>query len=97
LATVIDISTLITNNPGIHRGSPIIAGTRVTVRRIAIWYQQGYRAEEIYREIETITLGPVYAALAYYYVNREDIDAEIVAQKAESAEIEALQRSHANG
>lgn len=97
MATVIDISTLITNNPGIHRGSPIIAGTGVTVRRIAIWYQQGYRAEEISREIETITLGQVYAALAYYYVNCEEIDAEIVAQQAESAQIEALQRTHANG
>ena len=31
----IDIGTLITTHPGIHNGCPIVAGTGVTVRRIA--------------------------------------------------------------
>ncbi|MBW4564119.1 MAG: DUF433 domain-containing protein [Mojavia pulchra JT2-VF2] len=40
MATITDIGALINHNPEIHGGCPIIAGTGVTVRRIAIWYKQ---------------------------------------------------------
>ncbi len=93
MSTITDIGTLITRNPAIHRGTPIIAGTGVTVRRIAILYKQGYTAEEIARELETVTLGQVYAALTYYHVNRQEIDAEITAQANEAAQIEALHQT----
>ncbi len=55
--TITDIGTLITSHPGIHGGCPIIVGTGVTVRRIAIWYKQGYSAEEIADQIAHLTLG----------------------------------------
>lgn len=76
MATITDIGTLINHNPGIHGGCPIITGTGVTVRRIAIWYKQGYSAEEIAEQISHLTLAQVYAALAYYHANRDEIDAE---------------------
>lgn len=88
--TVTNIGTLIDTHPGIHGGCPIIAGTGVTVRRIAIWYKQGYSAEEISDEISHLTLAQVYAALAFYHANREEIDADIAAQEAEADRIEAL-------
>ena len=47
MSTITDIGQLIDRHPGIHGGSPIIAGTGVTFRRIAIWYKQGYSAEKI--------------------------------------------------
>jgi len=93
MSTVTDIGTLIDRHPGIHGGCPIVAGTGVTVRRIVIWYKQGLRAEEIAARIGHLTVGQVYAALAYYHVHRDDIDADIAAEEAEADRIEALHRA----
>jgi uncharacterized protein (DUF433 family) len=90
LSTITDIGTLISRNPDIHGGCPIIAGTGVTVRRIAIWYKQGLSAEEIVVRIGYLTLTQVYAALTYYHANREEIDADITTEEAEGDRIEAL-------
>jgi len=90
LSTITDIGTLISRNPDIHGSCPIIAGTGVTVRRIAIWYKQSLRAEEIADRIGHLTLTQVYAALTYYHANREEIDADIAAEEAEGDRIEAL-------
>ncbi|AFZ57029.1 DUF433 domain-containing protein [Anabaena cylindrica FACHB-243] len=91
--TITDIGALIDSNPKIHGGCPIIAGTGVTVRRIAIWYKQGYSAEEISDQISHLTLSQVYAALTYYHTNREEIDADIAAEEAEANRIEALHKA----
>ena len=87
MSTITDIGTLISRNPDIHDGCPIIAGTSVTVGRIAIWYKQSLTAEEIADRIGYLTLTQVYAALTYYHANRAEIDAEIA---AEDDRIEAL-------
>ena len=89
MSTITDIGTLISRNPDIHGGCPIIAGTGVTVRRIAIWYKQSLRAEEIADRIGHLTLTQVYAALTYYHANRDEIDADIAAEAAEG-DLEAL-------
>lgn len=93
MSTTTDIGTLITRNPKIHGGCPIIAGTGVTVRRIAIWYKQGYSAEEIAKEINHLNLAQVYAALTYYHLNREEIDADIAAEEEEGDRLEAMYKS----
>jgi uncharacterized protein (DUF433 family) len=90
-AAVIDIGTMITSKLGIHGGRPIIAGTGVTVQRIAVWHNLGYSPEEIARKIEHLTLAQIHAALAYYYANREAIDADIA---AEDEAYERLMRNH---
>ncbi|MEG4487531.1 MULTISPECIES: DUF433 domain-containing protein [unclassified Microcoleus] len=90
MSTITDIGTLISRQPDIHGGCPIIAGTGVTVRRIAIWYKQSLSAEEIADRIGHLTLTQVYAALTYYHANREEIEADIAAEEAERSRIEAL-------
>lgn len=90
MVTVIDIGTLITRNPGIHGGCPIIAGTGVTVRRIAMWYKTGLNAEEIADRIGHLSLAQVYAALAYYHANKDEIEADLAFQEAEADRLEAL-------
>lgn len=90
MATAVDIGTLITRTPGIHGGVPRIAGTGVTVRRIALWYKQGLNPEQIAARIGHLTLAQVYAALAYYHANREEIEHDIAYQEAEAERIEAL-------
>jgi len=90
-ATLPDIGTLITRSPDIRGGRPRIAGTGVTVRRIVGWYKMGLSPEEIAEEIGHLTLAQVYAALAYYHANRDEIEQDM-AQEDEAAE--QLEQSH---
>jgi uncharacterized protein (DUF433 family) len=87
MPTVVDIGTLIERSPKIRRGRPCIAGTGITVRRIAGWHNLGLTPEEIVARIEHLTLAQVHAALAYYYANRDEIDDDIAAEEAAVDEI----------
>jgi uncharacterized protein (DUF433 family) len=59
---------------GIVGGKPRISGHRITVQNIMIWHELlGRSADEIAAEYG-LTLADVYAALAYYYDNRAEID-----------------------
>lgn len=89
MSTPIDIGTLIVRSPDIRGGRPRIAGTGVTVRRIVTSHRLGLTAEEIADHISHISVGQVYAALAYYHANREEIDADLA---EEDAFISALER-----
>ncbi|OGO48265.1 MAG: hypothetical protein A2W37_14495 [Chloroflexi bacterium RBG_16_63_12] len=82
---------MITRSPDIRGGRPRIAGTGVTVRRIVGWYKMGLSPEEIAEEIGHLTLAQVYAALAYYHANRDEIEQDM-AQEDEAAE--QLEQSH---
>lgn len=83
-ATTIDIGTLITSSPEIRGGRLHIAGTGLTVRRIVGWYKLGLTPEEILNRIghPTLTLAQIYAALTYYYANRDAVEADITAEEA---------------
>ena len=87
MRTVIDIRTLIERSPEIRKGRPCIAGTGVTVRRIAGWYNLGLTPEEIAAKIEHLTLAQIHAALAYYHANRDEIDSDIAAEESAVEEI----------
>jgi hypothetical protein len=43
-------------------------------------------------EVGHLSLAQVYAALAYYHANRDEIDADLAAEETEA---EALEREHA--
>jgi uncharacterized protein (DUF433 family) len=83
----VDIGTLIERSPEIRKGRPCIAGTGVTVRRIAGWHNLGLIPEEIAAKIEHLTLAQIHAALAYYHANQEEIDTDIAAEDAAVEEI----------
>jgi len=60
--------------PGTAGGKPRIAGRRITVQNIAIWHERkGRSADEISAEYG-LSLADVYAALAYYFDHRAEID-----------------------
>ena len=88
-ATILDIGTLITRSPEIRNGRPRITGTGVTVRRVVGWYKLGLSVEEIADRIGHLELAQVYAALAYYHANREEIETDIA---AEDLEVEKMER-----
>jgi uncharacterized protein (DUF433 family) len=91
MSTSVVIGTLIVRSPDIRGGRPRVAGTGVTVRRIASWYRQGLNAEEIADRIGHLSIAQVYAALTYYHANRDEIDADLA---AEDALTETLEREH---
>ena len=83
-----DIGSLIVSTPEIQHGRPCIAGTGITVHRIAVWYKLGHSPEEIARRYGHLSIAQVYAALAYYHANRDEIEAEIAADEANADQIE---------
>ena len=80
---VVDIGTLIVALPDIRHNRPRISGTGVTVQRIVILYKLGLSPEEIADEFGHLSLAQVYAGLAYYHANKEQIEAAIAADQAE--------------
>ena len=75
--------------PGVAGGKPRIAGRRITVQNIVIWHEwMNMSAEEIADEYD-LPLANVYAALAYYYDHRSEIDQQI---KVDEAFVEALRQ-----
>lgn len=90
MATVTDIGTLIVRTPEVRGGRPRIAGTGVTVRRIVSWYKLGLSPEEIAIQIPHLTLAQVYAALAYYHANRDEIEQDLAQEDAAAAQLEQI-------
>jgi uncharacterized protein (DUF433 family) len=67
----------ITKTPGVCGGRACIAGHRIRVLDVVAWHEwRGRSPEEIVDLFPGITLADVYAALAYYFDNRQEIDAE---------------------
>ena len=77
---------LIVKEPDLRGGRPIIAGTGTTVRTVVGLYKLGYSAEEITGELP-LSLAQVYAALTYYHLHTDEIEADIQAD-AEATLIE---------
>jgi uncharacterized protein (DUF433 family) len=96
MTETINIGTLIDRSPGVHNNRPKVAGTGVTVRRIAGWYIGGCAPEEIVRKIPHLTLAQVHAALAYYYANREEIERDLAADEALYEKLAAEQAARAS-
>src|SRR5438477_1461085 len=68
----------IVSTPGTCGGRPRIDGHRITVEDVAIWHERmGMSPDEIVSAYPSITLSDVHAALAYYFENRERIDADL--------------------
>lgn len=91
--TAIDIGTLITRTPGVVGGRPRIAGTRMPVLRISVLHNSGMSPEEIVSHYGHLTLAQVHAALAYYYANKAEIDADLEAEERLYEELASKHKS----
>ena len=97
----------IVSTPGTCGGKPRVAGHRITVKHVVLEHQRaGLSPDEIVTAYPSLTLGDVYAALAYYHDHRAEIDADIEAddqhwsdvQKQEGTRlIDRLKRRKADG
>jgi uncharacterized protein (DUF433 family) len=76
-----EIGALIARDPALRGGRPILAGTGVSVRTIAIDSNRGLSPEEIAADRPPLSLAQIYAALAFYHANKREIDADIAAEE----------------
>ena len=73
----------IVSQPNVCGGSPRVKDTRITVRTIVVYVlHHGLAPEDLLSYYPHLTLATIYDALAYYYDNREEIDADIAANDA---------------
>ena len=83
-ATFLTISEIV-SDPAVRGGRPVIAGTTLRVSDVAAQYVYGgFTPEELAVGFQ-LSLGQIHAALAYYHLNKAEIDAEI-RRNAEEAE-----------
>jgi len=80
--SVLQLSDKIEIKPGVAGSQPCIAGTRFTVKQIAVWHEfMGLSADEIATEHD-LNLSEIYAALSYFFDHREAIMQAIQAEEA---------------
>lgn len=84
----VEITTLLVRSPDVCGGRLRIDGTRMTINQVVVWYKQGCTPEEITDQYPHLTLAQVYTALAYYHANREEVDADLAAEKIEADRLE---------
>ena len=90
MSAVTNIGTLVICSPNIRNGRPTIAGTRTSVSRVVVLYKQGANAEEIARRMSHLNLAQVYAALAYYHANQDEIEADLAEEDAKYWKLASL-------
>ena len=72
----------IVSTPDTCGGKPRIAGSRIRVKDVVVWHdRQGMTPSEIVSKWPHLTLASIYAALAYYHDHREEMNAELAADK----------------
>jgi uncharacterized protein (DUF433 family) len=74
----------IVKRSGVREGRACTNGTRVSVKDVVFLHRSGHTPQEMLTWFSSrpLTLAEVYAALAYYYDNTDEIDAEFVREDA---------------
>ena len=88
-ATGTEIGSLLVVREGYRQGRPCLRGTGLTVHNVAAGYLKGHTVEELCAANPDLDPALFYAALAYFFANREGVEADIAADAARG---EALSR-----
>jgi uncharacterized protein (DUF433 family) len=82
--TILHIDEIVTN-PNVRRGRPVLRGTGLRVMDIvnAMNTPDRFTAEEVAHNYR-LPLGQIYAALAYYHLHKDEIDADIQSDNEEA-------------
>ena len=84
-------------SPDVAGGRARITGHRITVQNVVIWHERmGLSADEIASNYG-LSFADVYAALAYYYDHRQEIDLAILADESYVAELRGQTKSKLSG
>lgn len=72
-----------------HPGGVIrISGTRVPLERVIDAFLAGDTPEQIVQDYDSLSIGQVYAVIAYYLDNRENVDAYLAVADQEAADVQ---------
>jgi uncharacterized protein (DUF433 family) len=64
--------------PGVCGGKPRLAGTRIRVQDVVIWYERmDLSADEIASKHPQASLAAIHAALSYYHDHQAEIDEQM--------------------
>lgn len=74
MATVPVIEKYIDISPDVRFGKPCIAGTRIAVADVAVWHNKMAMPLALIASKWNLPLAGVYAAMAYYFDHREELD-----------------------
>jgi uncharacterized protein (DUF433 family) len=77
----VEIGTLLYRKEGFRAGRPCLADTGMTVHTVAGLQLQGLAPEEILEQFPHLDLPRIYAALAYFFANRDLVIAEMDADE----------------
>lgn len=85
----VSLESLLVSREGYRGGRPCLRGTGITVHQVAIAHQMGLSPKEICEQNPDLDPSLFFAALAYYFANQAQIDAEIDADDREAEEMAA--------
>ncbi len=69
---------------GVCGGGPVIRGTRISVRHIAVLHKDGASVQEMLETYPHLEMSWVHDAISYYLDHREEIEREIEANRIEN-------------
>jgi len=70
-------------------GRFVVPGTRISLDVLVADFKQGKTPESIHEAYGTVSMADVYAIFAYYLRHRTEVEAYLVEQEREGAEIQA--------
>ena len=79
----VSIESLLQRKPGVNGGRVCLAGTGISVRQIAVWYNAGRRPDQILEDYPSVDLARIYAAITCYLANKDLMDAEMATDEAD--------------
>ena len=74
----------IERRPGVCGGAPVIRGTRITVRHLAVLHNDGAGVQEMLETYPHLQASWVHDAISYYLDHRDEIEREIEANRIEA-------------
>lgn len=81
MSSNIDLPDILIRTP---QGSLRIAGTRVSLDSVIYAFLEGATPEEICQDFSALSLAQVYATIAFYLHNREQVDAYLQEERRAS-------------
>src|SRR6266496_6465370 len=77
-----ELGSMIVRTAGVIGGKPHLKGHRVGVHRVAGWWKLGLSIEEIGERLSSLSRAEILAALAYYHLNKAEIDGYLEEERA---------------